>query len=61
MMTQGMAAEKSTFTLNCVFVSPFQTKKCYSFGKFLFGISPCSWFYECIIYYMLVNDKGKIP
>ena len=26
--TQRMAAKKSIFTLNCMFVSPFQTKKC---------------------------------
>ena len=58
---QRMAVEQSTFTLNWMFVSPFQTKKCYSLGKFLFRISPCSWFYECIIFCMLVNDKGKIP
>ena len=60
-MTQRMAAKKSIFTLNCMFVSPFQTKKCYSFGKFLFVISSSSCVYECIIYYMLVNNKGKIP
>ena len=59
--TQRMAVEQSTFTLNWMFVSPFQTKKCYSLGKFVLRISPCSWFYECIIYCMLVNDKGKIP
>ena len=60
-MTQRMAVKKSIFTLNCMFVSPFQTKKCYSFGKFLFVISSSSCVYECIIYYMLVNNKGKIP
>ena len=59
--TQRMDAKKSIFTLNCIFVSPFQTKKCYSFGKFPFVISPSSCVYECIIYYILVNNKGKIP
>ena len=53
-MTQRIAAEKSTFTLNCMFTLflLFKPKHVTLLESFCtFGISPSSCVYACIIYY----------